>query len=84
MSIIHPTNLSFDAYSLAAVNFCLFLVGTTQTSRIFMYQKELTGSSGAAINNMWAIVTGDAKKIEKKAVEVEGQVEEKAKEKAHA
>lgn len=67
------------ACSLAAVNFCLFLVGTTQTTRIFLYHKELAGSTGAALSNMWAIVKGDAKKVEKKAEEAENKVEKEVK-----
>jgi mitochondrial pyruvate carrier 2 len=38
--IIKPKN-----YFLAAVNFFLFLVGTTQVSRIFVYQQSLKGAS---------------------------------------
>lgn len=52
--------------SLAGVNFCLFLVGLIQTSRIFMYHKEQQGSTGAAIDTMWGIVKGDSKKAEAK------------------
>lgn len=64
---------------LAGVNFCLFIVGTTQTSRIFMYHKELTGSTSGAINSMKEIVMGSAKKVEEKAEEAGKKVEKEVK-----
>lgn len=64
---------------MAAVNFCLFIVGTTQCSRIFMYHKELTGSSSGAFANMKEIVMGSAKKVEEQAVEAEKKIEKEAK-----
>jgi len=72
--VIRPQNML-----LAAVNFCLFCVGLTQCSRIFLYHKELTGSASGAFSNMKAIALGDAKKVETKAVEVEKQAEKEVK-----
>lgn len=53
------------SYSLAAVNFCLFLVGTTQTARILMYQQSIKGTEGAIKSLEKDIVTA-AKDVEKK------------------
>lgn len=50
-----------------------------QTSRIFLYHKEMAGSTSGAIQSMKAIVMGDAKKVEKKAEEVENKIEKEAK-----
>jgi hypothetical protein len=44
-----------------------------------LYHKELAGSTGEALSNMWSIVKGDAKKVEKKAEEVEGKAEKEVK-----
>jgi mitochondrial pyruvate carrier 2 len=51
--------------SLAAVNFCLFLVGTTQCSRILFYNIEQEGSTGAAFSKIWGEIKGSSKKTEK-------------------
>jgi mitochondrial pyruvate carrier 2 len=51
--------------SLAAVNFCLFLVGTTQCSRILFYNIEQEGSTGAAFSKIWGEIKGSSKKAEK-------------------
>jgi mitochondrial pyruvate carrier 2 len=51
--------------SLAAVNFCLFLVGTTQCSRILFYNIEQEGSTGAGFSKIWGEIKGSSKKAEK-------------------
>jgi mitochondrial pyruvate carrier 2 len=51
--------------SLAAVNFCLFCVGTTQCSRILFYNIEKEGSTGAAFSKLWGDIKGTSKKAEK-------------------
>lgn len=43
--IIKPKN-----YLLAAVNFCLFLTGGAQLSRIYMCQKELKKKENIVVN----------------------------------
>jgi len=58
--IIKPKNML-----LAAVNFCLFLVGTTQVSRILMYQQSIKGTEGAVKSLEQEVVTA-AKDVEKK------------------
>ncbi|KEF61921.1 uncharacterized protein A1O9_03493 [Exophiala aquamarina CBS 119918] len=58
--IIKPQNML-----LAAVNFCLFLVGTTQVSRILLYQQSIKGTEGA-IKSLEQEVVGAAKDVEKK------------------
>ncbi|KIX10339.1 uncharacterized protein Z518_01421 [Rhinocladiella mackenziei CBS 650.93] len=55
--IIRPQNML-----LAAVNFCLFVVGFVQCSRIFLYQKGTTG----ALKEMEQEVGGSVKSVEKK------------------
>jgi hypothetical protein len=55
-----------DCDSLAAVNFCLFLVGTIQCSRIFLYNQSQAGTAGA-LKEMEQEVVGSAKNLEKKA-----------------
>lgn len=64
---------------MAAVNFCLFIVGTTQCSRIFFYHKELTGSTSGAFSDMKEIVMGSAKKVEEQAKEAGKEIEKEAK-----
>ncbi|KAL2429066.1 hypothetical protein ABEF95_002596 [Exophiala dermatitidis] len=59
--IIKPKNIL-----LAAVNFCLFLVGTIQTTRIFLYKRSEAGSAAAALKEMEQDIEGAAKKVEKK------------------
>ena len=53
-------------YSLAAVNFCLFLVGTIQCSRILAYQSSQKGSTTEALKSMEKDIVGSAKNAEKK------------------
>ena len=53
-------------YSLAGVNFALFLVGTIQVGRILSYQRSLTGSTEGALKEMVHDVEGQAKKLENK------------------
>jgi len=57
--------VSTGDYSLAAVNFCLFLVGTTQVTRIFLYQQSIKGTAGAA-KSLEEEVAGAVKDVEKK------------------
>lgn len=57
--------LVFVVYSLAAVNFCLFIVGTVQVSRIVMYQQSVKGTEGAIKSLEQEVVTA-AKDVEKK------------------
>jgi hypothetical protein len=47
------------------VNFCLFLVGTTQVSRILLYQQSIKGTEGALKSAEQEIVSA-AKDVEKK------------------
>jgi hypothetical protein len=61
---------------LAAVNFCLFLVGSVQTGRIVMYNAEKEGSMGAAISKLWAEVKGSSKTAEKDLKERAEEVKE--------
>ncbi len=65
-SIEHITNLRFCVFSLAAVNFCLFIVGTIQCTRIFLYNQSQKGTKGA-IEQMEKDIVAPAKKLEKKA-----------------
>ncbi|KAK5065200.1 hypothetical protein LTR84_001037 [Exophiala bonariae] len=58
--IIKPQNML-----LAAVNFCLFLVGTTQVTRILLYQQSIKGTEGA-LKSMEQDVVSAAKDVEKK------------------
>ncbi|OAL37690.1 hypothetical protein AYO20_02867 [Fonsecaea nubica] len=58
--IIRPKNLL-----LAAVNFCLFLVGTIQVSRILAYQASQKGSTTEALKEMEKEVEGSVKSVEK-------------------
>jgi hypothetical protein len=64
--------------SLAAVNFCLFIVGAVQCSRILAYNRELTGSTGGAFGRIWGEISGQAKKVEgdakKEVRELEGKI----------
>jgi hypothetical protein len=52
---------------LAAVNFCLFIVGTVQVSRILVYQRSQTGSTEEAVKVLADDVKGTAIKAEKNA-----------------
>lgn len=53
--------------SLAAVNFCLFIVGTVQVSRIVVYQRSQSGSTEAALKDLAKDVKGTAVDAEKDA-----------------
>lgn len=55
--------------SLAAVNFCLFLVGTVQVSRIMLYRASQEGSISEAIKVSAREIAGAAKKVEQKGKE---------------
>ncbi|EXJ63594.1 uncharacterized protein A1O5_11355 [Cladophialophora psammophila CBS 110553] len=59
--VIRPKNML-----LAAVNFCLFLVGLVQCSRIFMYRASHDGSATAALKEMEKEMESSAKEVEKK------------------
>jgi len=59
--VIRPKNML-----LAAVNFCLFLVGTIQVSRILTYQSSQKGSSTEALKAMEKDIVDSAKGAEKK------------------
>lgn len=61
-------------YSLAAVNFFLGCVGVVQCSRIFMYHRSQTGSSGEAAKEMEHEVADPVKKL---GQEAEAAVEKK-------
>lgn len=56
-------------YSLAAVNFALFLVGTIQTGRILLYKRSQEGSTAAALKALEQDIASTAKKAEKKVEE---------------
>ena len=56
--------------SLAAVNFCLFTVGSVQVSRIFMYQQEQKGSASAAFKALVEDLTHKAESAEEKVKEM--------------
>ena len=60
--------LCFPLYRLAAVNFCLFIVGTVQVSRILMYQSQQQGSLEGAVKELSSDVKGTAKGAEEEAV----------------
>lgn len=47
------------------MNFCLFLVGTTQVTRILLYQQSIKGTEGA-LKDMEKDVVSAAKDVEKK------------------
>ena len=55
--IHNNTNLH---YSLAAVNFCLFCVGTIQVGRILTVKKVEDGSATAAVKDLASDVKGQA------------------------
>lgn len=52
---------------MAAVNFCLFLVGTVQVSRILTYNASQKGSLTEAVKDLGEDVKGQAKSLEAKA-----------------
>jgi hypothetical protein len=51
---------------LAAVNFCLFIVGTVQVSRILVYQRSVSGSTEGALKELAGDVKSTAGAAEKK------------------
>jgi len=59
--VIRPKNML-----LAAVNFCLFLVGTIQCSRILAYQSSQKGSQTEALKSVGDDIVDAAKGVEKK------------------
>ncbi|RMZ92571.1 hypothetical protein DV736_g189, partial [Chaetothyriales sp. CBS 134916] len=59
--VIRPQNIL-----LAAVNFCLFIVGTVQVGRIFSYNIGLTGSTSAALKRMGRDIVGSTKQTDEK------------------
>jgi hypothetical protein len=48
------------------VNFCLFLVGTVQCSRILAYRSSQKGSTTEALKDMEKDLENSAKSVEKK------------------
>jgi len=52
---------------LAAVNFCLFIVGTIQTSRILIYQSSQKGSVEEGTKELGRELKDDVKKVENRA-----------------
>jgi len=60
--VIRPKNML-----LAAVNFCLFLVGTVQCGRILAYQSSQKGSTTEALKSMEQDIVKSAETVEKKA-----------------
>jgi hypothetical protein len=50
---------------LAAVNLCLFIVGTVQVSRIFVYNRSHSGSTEEALKEMVGDVKSTAGAAEK-------------------
>lgn len=53
---------------LAAVNLCLFIVGTVQVSRIFLWQSQQKGSLKGAVKELGKDLKGTAKEVESEAV----------------
>lgn len=51
---------------MAAVNFCLFIVGTVQVSRILVYQRSVSGSTEGALKDLASDVKSSAGVAEKK------------------
>lgn len=62
------TILTRFPYSLAAVNFCLFCVGTIQVTRILMWQSSQQGSLEGAVKELGKDVSATAKSVESEAV----------------
>lgn len=52
---------------MAAVNFCLFIVGTVQVSRILTYNASQKGSLKEGVKDLGEDVKGQAKSLEAKA-----------------
>ncbi|KAK5944922.1 hypothetical protein PMZ80_002124 [Knufia obscura] len=70
--VIRPKNML-----LAGVNFCLFLVGTIQCSRIFLYQSSLKGSKEAGAKELGQEIKDDAKRVEQQAETAGKEMERK-------
>lgn len=64
--------------SLAGVNFCLFLVGTIQTSRILAYQSAQKGSLEGGAKEMEQVVKDDGKRVEQQAETAAKEIKQKA------
>ena len=65
-------------YSLAAVNFCLFIVGTIQVSRILAYQSSQKGSIEGGAKELGSEIKADAKKVEQQAETAGKELKQKA------
>jgi len=65
-------------YSLAAVNFCLFIVGTIQVSRILAYQSSQKGSIEGGAKELGSEIKADAKKLEQQAETAGKELKQKA------
>lgn len=63
---------------LAGVNFCLFLVGTIQTSRILAYQSAQKGSLEGGAKELEQVVKDDAKRVEQQAETAGKELKQKA------
>jgi hypothetical protein len=48
------------------VNFCLFIVGAVQCSRILVYQSSQKGNATEALKSMESDIVNSAKGVEKK------------------
>lgn len=68
--VIRPQNMF-----LASVNFLLFCVGATQTTRVLLYQRSLEGNTATTLGEE---IKKDAKEglgdLEKAAKKVEGKI----------
>jgi hypothetical protein len=53
---------------LAAVNLCLFIVGTVQVSRILLWQSQQQGSLKGAVKELGKDLKGATKSVEAEAV----------------
>ncbi|KAK5089557.1 hypothetical protein LTR24_006112 [Lithohypha guttulata] len=71
--VIRPKNML-----LAGVNFCLFLVGTIQTSRILAYQSAQKGSLEGGAKEMEQVVKDDGKRVEQQAETAAKEIKQKA------
>jgi len=71
-------NFADKHYSLAGVNFCLFLVGTIQTSRILAYQSSQKGSLEGGAKELEQEVKDDARRVEQQALTAGKEIKQKA------
>jgi len=62
--VIRPKNML-----LAAVNCCLFIVGTVQVTRILIWRSKQTGSLTGAVKELGNDITSTAKSAESEVVE---------------